>query len=78
LETITIEDIEARSTLKRVLGKSSVRIDSQTRAKRVTISLLPGCDEVRQILVLETSGVDFFFTFGNAARMKPYRASMVC
>jgi len=60
---ITIEDIEARSTLKRGIGKSSVRIDSQTRAKRVTISLLPGCDEVRQILALEKSGVDFFFTF---------------
>lgn len=60
---ISIEDIEPRSTLKRGIGKSSVRIDSQTRAKRVTISLLPGCDEVRQILALEKSGVDFYFTF---------------
>lgn len=60
---LTIEDLDARATLKRGIGKSSVRIDSQTRAKRVTINLLPGCDEVRQILALEKSGVDFFFTF---------------
>ena len=60
---LTIEDLDARSTLKRGIGKTSVRIDSQTRAKRVTICLIPGSDEVRQILALEQSGVDFFFTF---------------
>ncbi|MEY8709493.1 hypothetical protein [Mangrovibacter phragmitis] len=60
---ITIEDIDPRSTLKRGIGKTSVRLDSPTRPKRLSVSLMPGCDQVRQLIALEKSGVDFFFTF---------------
>lgn len=60
---ITIEDIEQRSTLKRGLGGTSNRIDNQTRPKRLTVNLLPGSDEVRQILAVEKSGVDIAATF---------------
>ncbi|MBQ4781244.1 hypothetical protein F9U38_12070 [Pectobacterium versatile] len=60
---ITIEDLEQRATLKRGIGKTSVRLDSQTRPKRLTISLIPGSDQVRQILAVEKTGVDATFTF---------------
>lgn len=60
---ITIEDIEQRSTLKRGIGGTSNRIDNQARPKRLTINLLPGSDEVRQILAAEKSGVDATATF---------------
>lgn len=60
---ITIEDLEPRATLKRGIGKTSVRLDSQTRPKRLTISLIPGCDQVRQILAVAKTGVDATFTF---------------
>ncbi|WP_395303144.1 hypothetical protein R0L47_13310 [Pectobacterium polonicum] len=55
---ITIEDLEPRATLKRGIGKTSVRLDSQTRPKRVTVNLIPGSDQVRQILAVEKTGVD--------------------
>ena len=57
---LTIEDIAARATLKRGTGKRSVRIDSATRPKRLTINLLPGGSQVRQIMALEKTGVDFY------------------
>ncbi|PWC10661.1 hypothetical protein B4923_16200 [Brenneria roseae subsp. americana] len=60
---ITIEDLEPRATLKRGIGKTSVRLDSQTRPKRLTINLIPGSDQVRQILAVEKTGVDATFTF---------------
>lgn len=60
---ITIEDLEPRATLKRGIGGSSVRLDNQTRAKRVTINLMPGSDQVRQLLAVEKTGVDATFTF---------------
>lgn len=60
---ITIEDLEPRATLKRGIGKTSVRLDSQTRPKRVTVNLIPGSDQVRQILAVEKTGVDATFTF---------------
>ncbi|MEI7261332.1 hypothetical protein [Pectobacterium carotovorum] len=60
---ITIEDLEPRTTLKRGIGKTSVRLDSQTRPKRVTVNLIPGSDQVRQILAVEKTGVDATFTF---------------
>jgi hypothetical protein len=60
---ITIEDIEQRSTLKRGIGGTSVRLDNQTRPKRLIINLMPGSDEVRQILAAEKSGVDATFSF---------------
>lgn len=60
---ITIEDIDPRATLKRGIGRTSVRLDGPTRPKRLTVSLMPGCDQVRQLIAIEKSGVDFFFTF---------------
>ncbi|MCR9028329.1 hypothetical protein NXA99_07250 [Citrobacter amalonaticus] len=63
---ITIEDIENRATLKRGIGGRAVRLDNQTRPKRLTINLLPGSDEVRQILAVEKSGVDATFSFSQS------------
>lgn len=60
---ITIEDIEQRSTLKRGIGSTSVRLDNQTLPKRLTINLMPGSDQVRQILAAAKSGVDATFSF---------------
>ncbi|MEQ9832112.1 hypothetical protein [Pectobacterium versatile] len=60
---ITIEDLEPRATLKRGIGKTSVRLDSQTRPKRVTVNLIPGSDQARQILAVEKTSVDATFTF---------------
>lgn len=60
---ITIEDIEQRSTLKRGLGGTSLRMDNVTAPKRLTINLMPGSPEVRQIIAAAASGVDASFTF---------------
>lgn len=60
---ITIEDMEQRSTLKRGIGGTSNRIDNQTVAKRLTVSLLPGSDEVRQIIAAARTGVDATASF---------------
>ncbi len=60
---ITIEDIEQRSTLKRGLGGTSLRMDNVTTPKRLTVNLMPGADEVSQILAASRSGVDATFTF---------------
>ncbi|WP_252318102.1 hypothetical protein [Candidatus Symbiopectobacterium endolongispinus] len=60
---ITIEDLEPRTTLKRGIGKTSVRLDSQTRPKRLTINLIPSSDQVRHILAVEKTGVDATFSF---------------
>lgn len=62
---ITIEDLEPRATLKRGIGKTSLRIDSQTRPKRLTVNLMTGCDQVRQLIAAEKSGVDATFTFSQ-------------
>ena len=55
---ITIEDIEQRSTLKRGIGGTSLRLDNATRPKRLTVNLMPGSDQVRQLLAVEKSGAD--------------------
>lgn len=60
---ITIEDIEQRSTLKRGIGGTSVRLDNQTCPKRLTVNLMPGSDEVRQIVAAWKSGIDATFSF---------------
>jgi len=54
---ITIEDIEQRSTLKRGIGRTSVRLDNQTRPKR-------------QILAAEKSGVDATFSFRQSGTVE--------
>ncbi len=60
---ITIEDIEQRSTLKRGLGGTSLRMDNVTTPKRLTVNLMPDSAEVRQILAAARSGIDATFTF---------------
>ncbi len=60
---ITIEDIEQRSTLKRGLGGTSLRMDNATSPKRLTVNLMPGSAQVRQIIAAEKSGVDATFAF---------------
>lgn len=67
---VTIEDIEQRSTLKRGIGGTSVRMDNQTRPKRLTINLMPGCEEVRQILAAEKSGIDATFSFRQSGTLE--------
>jgi hypothetical protein len=67
---ITIEDIEQRSTLKRGIGRTSVRLDNQTRPKRLTINLMPGSDQARQILAAEKSGVDATFSFRQSGTVE--------
>lgn len=63
---ITIEDIEQRSTLKRGLGGTSLRMDNATTPKRLTVNLMPGSAQVRQILAAARSGVDATFTFSQS------------
>lgn len=62
---ITIEDVEPRSTLKRGIGGTSLRMDNVTNPKRLTINLMPGSEQVRQILAAARSGVDATFTFSQ-------------
>lgn len=58
---ITIEDLEDRSTLKRGVNGRFVRIDNVTRGKRLTVNLIPGSPQVRQLIALDKAGVDFEF-----------------
>ena len=60
---ITIEDIEPRSTLKRGVGATSLRLDNKTRPKRLTVNLMPDSIEVRQLIAAEKTGVDATFKF---------------
>jgi len=60
---ITIEDIEQRSTLKRGIGGTSLRMDNQTAPKRLTINIMPGSPQARQILAAARSGIDATFSF---------------
>lgn len=60
---ITIEDIEQRSTLKRGIGGTSLRMDNTTSPKRLTVNLMPGSAQVSQLLAAASSGVDATFSF---------------
>lgn len=60
---VTIEDIDVRATLKRGVGRTSLRLDSATRPKRMTVNLMPGSDVVSQLLALEKTGADMTATF---------------
>lgn len=60
---ITIEDIEPRSTLKRGIGGTNLRLDSKTTPKRLTINLMPGSIQARQIIAAAKTGIDATFTF---------------
>lgn len=54
----TIEDMEPRSVLKMGLGGTTNRIDRVNTPKRLTVNLLPGSDQVRQVIAAWKSGVD--------------------
>lgn len=60
---ITIEDIDPRSQQKRGIGGSALRIDNVVRGQRLTVNLMPGSDEVRQLIALDKSGVDITGAF---------------
>ncbi|BBE78625.1 hypothetical protein PO654_03280 [Phytobacter diazotrophicus] len=60
---ITIEGLEDRSTLKRGLGGTSVRLDNKTRPVKLTVNLMPGSEQARQIIAAAKSGIDATFTF---------------
>lgn len=77
---ITIEDIEPRSTLKRGIGGTSLRLDSKTTPKRLTINLMPGSTQVRQIIAAAKSGADATFSFrqtGTAEMVVGYDGILV-
>lgn len=63
---ITIEDIEQRSTLKRGINGTSLRMDNATTPKRLTVNLMPGSAQVRQILAAARTGADAAFTFSQS------------
>lgn len=67
---IVIEDIENRATLKRGIGRTSLRLDNPTRPKRLTVNLMPGSDEVRQLLAAEKSGADATFVFSQTGTLE--------
>ena len=55
---VSVEDMEQRSTLKRGIGGTSLRLDNRTRPKRLTLNIMPDSDQGRQILAAEKSGAD--------------------
>jgi len=59
---INVSDIEDRATLKRGLGGTSLRLDNATRPKQLDVYLMPGSEEARQLLALEATGADIYFT----------------
>lgn len=69
---ITISDIEQRSTLKRGLGGTSLRMDNATSPKRLVINLMPGSTQVRQILAAARSGIDATFTFSQSGTSEKF------
>lgn len=60
---VTIDDAEDRTVQKDGIGGTSLRLDRVNRPKTLTVNLLPDSDEVRQIIALEKTGVDFTATF---------------
>lgn len=58
---ITVADVENPTEIKRGLGGSSVRMDRVTRAKRLTVNVMPGSAESRQLIALIKSGADISF-----------------
>ena len=59
---IRVSDVEDRATLKRGIGGTSLRLDNVTRPKQLDVYLMPGSEEVRQLIALEKSGADIGFT----------------
>lgn len=57
----TIEELEQRATLKRGIGGNTLRLDNKTRPKRLTINLMPGSIQARQLIAAEKSGADCTF-----------------
>lgn len=69
---ITIEDITPRAALKYGLNATNVRLDGTARPKRVTVNLMPGSVEVRQILAAEKTGVDAVGAFTQTGTAEAY------
>lgn len=54
----TISDTEDRANLKTGTGRTSLRLDHLRKPKTLVVNLMPGSDEVSQLLALEKSGAD--------------------
>lgn len=63
---ITIEEMEPRTQQKRGLGGAAVRFDNVTAPIRLTVNLMPGSDQARQLNALGRSGADITFTFAQS------------
>lgn len=63
---IVISELEPRSVLKRGIGATSIRLDNKTQPLRVTVNLMPGSTQVRQILAAAKSGIDATFAFSQS------------
>lgn len=59
---ISVEDVEQRSTLKRGIGGTTLRLDNLTRPKQLTVNILPGSETARELIALEKTGADITFT----------------
>lgn len=53
-----ISDLEDRAVVQGGVGQTGVRLDNARRPKQLVVNLMPGSDEVRQLLALEKSEVD--------------------
>ena len=60
---VTIEEIEDRGALQRGLGGTTIRLDNKTLPMRLTVNLMAGSAQARQIIAAAKSGVDATFTF---------------
>lgn len=67
----TISDTEDRAVINGGVGETSVRLDNARRPKQLVVNLMPGCDEIRQLLALEKTGADITATHrvGGTAEM---------
>lgn len=54
---IEVDDIDPRSTIKRGIFGGGARLRPATRPKRMTIYLMPGCDQVRWLIAQDKAGV---------------------
>lgn len=60
---VTISSEADWSTQKDGIGGVALRLDRINLPKTMTVNLLPGCDEVTQLLALQKTGEDFYATF---------------
>jgi len=60
---ITLDDAEERTVQKDGIGGTGLRLDRVNQPKTLVVNLMPGSDEVRQLLAVQATGADFTCTF---------------